>query len=76
MPTFGAPCPTTIFTLGLLLWAEPPVPRGAVVVPALWAGIGTVGAVVLGVPEDFGLTIAAVIAILVALFAPQRAEQR
>jgi hypothetical protein len=67
-PTFGVPCPTTIFTLGLLLWAEPPVPRPAVVIPVLWAVVATIGAVQLGVPEDFGLTIAAAIAAPVMLF--------
>lgn len=67
-PTFGLPCPTTIFTLGLLLWAEPPLPRWVVIIPALWSGIATVAAVQLGVPEDFGLTIAAMIAVPIILF--------
>ena len=59
-PLFGvAPCPTTIFTIGMLLLA-----RGAPVVllsvvPVLWALIGTSAAVLLGVPEDFGLAAAA-----------------
>ena len=73
MPTFGAPCPTTIFTLGVLLWAEPSVPRLVVVIPALWAVIGTVGALHLGVPEDFGLTIAAAVAVPLILFSKRRA---
>jgi hypothetical protein len=72
MPTFGVPCPTTIFTLGVLLWAERPVPGALVVIPALWAVIGTVGALQLGVPEDVGLTIAALIAIPAILFARGR----
>lgn len=61
-PTFGLPCPTTILTFGLLLWAELPVPRVALIIPLLWAGIGTVGAVQFGVPQDWGLTLAAMIA--------------
>ncbi len=68
VPTFGVPCPTTIFTLGLLLWAEPALPRKVVIIPALWSGIATVAAVQLGVPEDFGLTIAAMIAVPIILF--------
>ena len=71
-PTFGAPCPTTIFTLGVLLWAERPVPRGTVVIPALWAVIATVAALQLQVREDFGLTIAAVIAVPIILSSRQR----
>jgi Family of unknown function (DUF6064) len=58
-PTFGLPCPTTIFTFGLLLWAGPSVPRVALAIPLFWAGIGTWGAVSLGVREDYGLAVAA-----------------
>ena len=68
VPTFGVPCPTTIFTLGLLLWAEPPLPRRVVIIPALWSAIATVAAVQLGVPQDFGLTMAAMIAVPIILF--------
>ena len=60
-PTFGVPCPSTIFTLGLLLWATPQLPRSLLVIPVLWALIGTVAALQLGMFEDFGLTIAATI---------------
>jgi hypothetical protein len=68
VPTFGVPCPTTIFTLGLLLWAEPPLPRRVVIIPALWSAIATVAAGKLGVPQDFGLTMAAMIAVPIILF--------
>lgn len=71
-PTFGLPCPTTIFTFGLLVWARPPVPRALVVIPALWAVVGTVAAVRLGMREDFGLLAGA----LVALPALLRRERR
>jgi hypothetical protein len=54
-PTFGLPCPTTIFTLGLLLWARDRIPSAAFIIPVLWAGIGTFGAVQLGVSEDLSL---------------------
>ncbi|HEX6965260.1 MAG TPA: DUF6064 family protein [Gemmatimonadaceae bacterium] len=58
-PTFGAPCPTTLFTLGLLLWAAPPVPRLVWVIPVVWSLIGTSAAALLGVWEDLGLAVAA-----------------
>ena len=32
-PTFGVPCPTTIFTLGLLVWASSSLPRRLLIVP-------------------------------------------
>jgi hypothetical protein len=67
-PTFGVPCPTTIFTFGLLAWCDPPVPRRLVVIPALWAVIGTIAALQLGVPEDFGLSVAALIVTPVVLW--------
>jgi hypothetical protein len=59
-PTFGLPCPTTILTLALLLWATPAAPRILFAVPLLWAAVGTSAAVQLGMLEDFGLLAAAV----------------
>jgi hypothetical protein len=66
-PTFGLPCPTTIFTFGLLLWTRPPVPRAVLVVPALWSVIGVSAAVQLGMREDFGLLVAGALATLTVL---------
>lgn len=54
-PTFGLPCPTTIFTLGMLLWLMDTAPRYVLIIPALWSIIGTAGAFLLGVPEDLSL---------------------
>jgi hypothetical protein len=75
-PTFGLPCPTTIFTFGLLLWARAPVPRSLVVIPALWAVVGTVAALQLGASEDFGLLVAGVIATPLILLRGRRAPVR
>ena len=66
-PTFGLPCPTTIFTLGVLLWMRPPVPRVLFVIPVLWALVGTAAAMTLGVPEDIGLSVAAAIVVAVEI---------
>lgn len=57
-PTFGLPCPTTIFTLGLLLWADKVVPWFVVVIPFIWSIIGFSAAFSLGIGEDIGLLIA------------------
>ena len=62
-PTFGVPCPTTIFTFGLFLLARPRVPRILLLIPALWAVVATGAAVSLGMVEDLGLPVAALIAI-------------
>ena len=58
-PTFGLPCPTTIFTFGLLLWAATSVPRSLLIIPTVWAVVATTAALQLGVLEDFGLPVAA-----------------
>jgi hypothetical protein len=59
-PTFGAPCPTTIFTFGLLLWADRKVPRYVIWIPLLWSLIGMFAAVYLGIWEDAGLPVAGI----------------
>ena len=41
MPTFGAPCPTTLFTIGMLCFLVPPYPRAPLVAPILWAVVGS-----------------------------------
>jgi Family of unknown function (DUF6064) len=62
LPTFGVPCPTTIFTIGVLLLAAAPVPRSLFVVPVLWAIVGSTAVFAFGVVQDLGLLVAGVIA--------------
>jgi len=59
MPTFGLPCPATLFTMGLLAFLVPPYPRSALVVPILWCFVGAQAAFLLGVWQDLGLLVAA-----------------
>ncbi|HUF04275.1 MAG TPA: DUF6064 family protein [Aridibacter sp.] len=59
MPTFGLPCPTAIFTIGLLSFLEPPYPRLPFVVPVVWSFVGLQAAFFLGVPQDLALLPAA-----------------
>jgi hypothetical protein len=59
MPTFGLPCPTTIFTIGMLALLRAPYPRHVFLVPVLWTLIGVQAALLLGVHEDLGLLAAA-----------------
>lgn len=61
-PTFGAPCPVVIFTFGLLMWASKKLALHLLIVPVLWALIGTSAALSFNVKEDFGLLFAAIIA--------------
>lgn len=55
MPTFDLPCPTTIFTIGLLAFLKTSYPRSPYIVPVLWYFIGGQAAFLLEVPSDFGL---------------------
>ncbi len=57
-PTFGLPCPTTIFTFGILLWAGKKSPIYIIIIPVIWAVIGFTAALKLGIKEDTGLLIA------------------
>jgi hypothetical protein len=59
-PTFGAPCPTVIFTFGLMWFARRPFPRYALVIPLIWSVIGGSAAFTLGVPQDLGLVVAGI----------------
>ena len=70
-PTFGVPCPPTIFTLGILLLATHKVPVWLVIIPIGWCLVGTSAALSLGVKEDFGLMVAAV-AFIVLQFVPAK----
>lgn len=61
-PSFGLPCPTTIFTFGILLWGEKKCPLFVLVIPLLWAAIGSSAAVLLGIVEDAALLVSALLA--------------
>lgn len=68
VPVFGvSPDTLTIFTFGLWLWADVPVPRYLLMLPFVWAMIGSVIALAMGLPEDGGLFIAGLIGSLMVL---------
>lgn len=67
LPTFGTPCPTTIFTFGLLLWAARPFPHYLFIIPGLWALVGTTAATSLGMMPDYGLAFFGIAALGIAL---------
>ena len=66
MPTFGLPCPTTIFTFGLIMLLENRK-KQLFIIPILWSIIGFGAAIKLGIFQDIGLLIAGA-ASLVILF--------
>jgi hypothetical protein len=73
IPTFGVPCPVTIFTLGLLIGTRSTRPV-LWAIPVLWSLVATQAALRLGVAEDFGLTAAAVAALWFAFANGYRAS--
>lgn len=72
-PTFGAPCPTTIFTFGILLWGTG-VPRYVSIIPALWSLIGFSAAISLGIREDIGLLVAGLVGTSILIVTGRRSD--
>jgi len=66
-PTFGVPCPTTIFTFGLLIGAGVNIRFYMLVIPLLWSLVGLWAAISLGMYEDLGLAIAGLTAMFIIL---------
>jgi hypothetical protein len=66
-PTLGLPCPTTIFTLGILCLAEHKPRLSLWLIPLLWTLIGFSAALLLGMKEDYILFIAGIFAFLIFL---------
>lgn len=60
-PSFSLPCPTTIFTMGLLLWTDRKLHVGIMIIPLLWSVIGFTAAISLGMKEDIGLLVAGLV---------------
>lgn len=71
-PTFGAPCPTVIFTFGVFCLLPASIPRFAIAIPVLWACIGSYAAFGFRVHEDLGMIVAAITAIVVIHHATHR----
>jgi hypothetical protein len=74
-PTFSVPGPTTIYTVGLMLLAGPAVPRVLFIVPVLWALVGSMAAMTLGLTQDLMLWLAGIAAVW-AIGAPAPAAPR
>ena len=74
-PTFGVPCPTTIFTFGLLLWTDRKVPKYLLVIPMLWAVIGLSAAIQWGVLEDIMLLLAGLITTAMLVYRDKTQEE-
>lgn len=65
-PSFGAPCPVTIFFCGMMLWVQQR-PLAVLAIPLAWTVVGTSAALQLGMREDFGLVVAGVLLLIDAI---------
>lgn len=75
-PTFGLPCPTTIFTFGLLLWTDKKIPKYILIIPFLWSIVGFSAAVNLKVYEDFGLLIAGILGTILIIVRDKKSDSQ
>jgi hypothetical protein len=75
-PTFGLPCPTTIFTFAVLVVADSPVLKRLLVVPFLWSLIGFGAAIEFGFYEDVGLLVAGLTATTAIIVREMAGRQR
>ncbi len=62
-PTFGLPCPTTIFSWGLLLLTKK-CPVYVLLIPLAWSVVGFSASYLLGIKEDVSLLVAALLALI------------
>jgi hypothetical protein len=60
--SLGLPCPTTIFTFGFFMLTKARFPKYLLIIPTLWAIIGTGAAINFEVYQDYVMLISAIIA--------------
>jgi hypothetical protein len=74
-PTFGLPCPTTIFTLAILLLSRKQIPIYIMLIPVLWSLIGFTASFTLGIYEDTALLFSGLIFITLNSIKSKRSLQ-
>ena len=60
--SLGLPCPTTIYTFGFLMLANKKMSKYLLIIPSIWAVIGTGAAVNFGIYQDYFMLLSAIIA--------------
>ncbi|MFD2518935.1 DUF6064 family protein [Salinimicrobium flavum] len=73
-PTFGLPCPTTIFTFGVLMFLQRRPSWFVYIIPFLWSLLGFSAALTLGIKEDLGLLVAGLLGTLFLIFGKFKKE--
>lgn len=67
-PTFGLPCPTTMFTFGILLLNEKKCPILILIIPFLRSVIGFMAAFQFGIFEDTGLILTSLMSVSLLIY--------
>jgi len=67
------PCPTTIFTFGLLLWMYKKLPKYILIIPFIFSLNGIL-AIYLGIFEDIGLIIAGLLGTFMILYRDRKKQ--
>jgi len=76
-PMFGvAPCPATIFTFGVFVFARNSIPWYLFLLPFLWSLVGMSAAISLHVPQDYGLFITGIIGTIMILMNNKKIKER
>ena len=60
--SLGLPCPTTIFTFGFLMLTNNKLSKYLLIIPTIWALIGTGAALNFGVYQDYFMVLSAIFA--------------
>jgi hypothetical protein len=74
LPTFGLPCPTTLFTIGILTLLQRPHPWSVLVAPLAWSLVGAQAAFRFGMWPDLALIPSAALAAALMFTARGRAR--
>jgi hypothetical protein len=63
----GLPCPSTIFTFGLIILTTQKFPKYLLIIPSIWAVIGLSAAIHIGVIQNVMIIISAIVAVFFVL---------
>ncbi len=75
-PTFGLPCPTTIFTFGSLLLNVKKCPLTILIIPFIWSVIGFMAVFQFGILEDTGLFAASLITTFLLIYRNKKSTEK
>jgi hypothetical protein len=74
--SFGLPCPTTIFTFGLLGLQTENIKRRFMIIPLAWSFIGFFAAVLMGVYQDVIMPIAALYTFIACHYSNRQYQEK